>query len=190
MTAGPRQLRSRGRALCALGRGEVVLCPTEAVWGLSCDPANPVALRRLLALKRRPPRKGMILVAADRAALRPWVARWRADQDRRLAATWPGPTTWVMRARRPVSPLLSGGRPRLAVRISAHPAVREMCMDYGGALVSTSANLTGTAPARGSRLAALRRFPGHRLPVWPGELGDAERPSRIIDLESGTVLRA
>ena len=48
-----------------LHAGGVVACPTEAVWGLSCDPFDEAAVHRLLALKRRPVEKGLILVAAD-----------------------------------------------------------------------------------------------------------------------------
>ncbi len=167
-----------------------MLCPTEGVWGLSCDPARPAALRRLLALKRRPPRKGMILVAAQRAQLRRWMAPVGPEKERRLQASWPGPNTWIVRARQGVPSLLTGGRASIAVRVSDHAPVRELCQSFGSALVSTSANLTGTPAARGSPLRVRRRFAGARLPVWPGELGGAARPSRIIDLASGRVLRA
>ena len=59
------------RAVDVLRRGGVIAYPTEGVWGLGCDPDNPLALQRLLDLKRRDPRKGLILIAADIEQLDP-----------------------------------------------------------------------------------------------------------------------
>lgn len=189
MTLGEDCLRSRGAALNSLRRGGVVLCPTEGVWGLSCDPASQVAVARLLDLKRRPVRKGLILAAADAAQFRPWAAPWRTDQARTLAAAWPGPTTWVVPARLGASRWVTGGKPGVALRVPAHPALRSLCRAFGAALVTTSANLTGTPAPAGGRLAAMRRFARRDLPVWPGSLQQPGRPSRILDLVTGATLR-
>ena len=56
-----------------LKAGGVITYPTEAVWGLGCDPANESAVHKVLALKQRPVEKGMILVAASAAQLDGWV---------------------------------------------------------------------------------------------------------------------
>ena len=53
----------------ALDAGGVIACPTEAVWGLSCDPDNAGAVFRLLQLKQRPVEKGLILTGADSVAV-------------------------------------------------------------------------------------------------------------------------
>ena len=52
-------------AVAALRRGGVIAYPTEAVWGLGCDPRDEAATLRLLALKQREVGKGLILIAAD-----------------------------------------------------------------------------------------------------------------------------
>ena len=62
------------RAARALRRGGLVAYPTEAVWGLGCDPANQTALARLLELKQRPWQKGLILIAARWDQLSPWLS--------------------------------------------------------------------------------------------------------------------
>ena len=82
----------------ALRRGGVVAYPTEAVWGLGCDPFNEQAVMRLLAIKQRPVDKGLILIGADVGQLDP-VVDWAAlPMDRRatVEASWPGPNTWTV----------------------------------------------------------------------------------------------
>src|SRR5690606_23054211 len=116
--------------------------PTEAVWGLGCDPANEAAVRRLLAIKRRDPGKGLILVAADRGQLQPWVDFAGLPRARLEAvlASWPGPHTWILPAGAAAPRWITGDHDGLAVRVSAHPQVVALCRAFGGPLVSTSAN--------------------------------------------------
>ena len=83
---------------------------------------------------------------------------------------------------------LTGGRGTLAVRVTAHPAASALCAQYGGPIVSTSANATGRAPAR-TLLQVQRQF-GSRLDyVLPGALGDLARPTPIRDLATKSVVR-
>ena len=77
----------------ALEHGEVIACPTEAVWGLSCDPANRDAVEQLLALKARPVAKGLILVAHKTEQLQFLLQDLPLPQLATLAASWPGPAT-------------------------------------------------------------------------------------------------
>ena len=85
-----------GAAVRALAAGGVVACPTESVWGLSCDPDNADAVSRLLALTERPVEKGLILVAASESQLGFLLSDRDPDQRARLSATWPGPNTWLV----------------------------------------------------------------------------------------------
>lgn len=188
MSLGRRQLRARGRAVRALARGAIILYPTEAVWGLGCDPANDAALARLLQVKRRALGKGLILVAGELQQLRPWTARFSRKQQARLEATWPGPHTWVVPARLDAPPGITGRRRKIAVRVSAHPDVRRLCRAHGGALVSTSANLSGRPPVR-AEWPARRLFRAVAPVVWPGALGGEKRPSTIRDLQTGSWIR-
>ena len=172
-----------------LGCGGVIAYPTEAVYGLGCDPSNSEALKRLLEIKGRPSSKGFILVASSVGQLLPYIRPLeRLAMAGEIIDSWPGPNTWILPARRGVSPLLTGGRGTLAVRVSAHPVVRQLCDAWCGALVSTSANLHGGAELK-SRLHMRRRF---RLQVdcfVPGMLGGDERPSCIRDGRTGVRIR-
>ncbi|ORE85498.1 SUA5/YciO/YrdC-like protein [Oceanococcus atlanticus] len=175
------------RAARALRSGGLVAYPTEAVWGLGCDPANDQALARLLNLKQRPWQKGLILIAANWAQLAPWLKVSEAPEI--AAAHWPGHATFLLPARDEVSTLLRGRHDTLAVRISAHPPVRALCESFGGAIVSTSANRHGRPTPTSIRQLRHQLGPGLDF-VLNAPLGQGHGPSRIMDPYSGEVIRA
>jgi L-threonylcarbamoyladenylate synthase len=176
------------RAVEVLRAGGVIAYPTEGVWGLGCDPDNPLALQRLLQLKRRDPRKGLILIAADIDQLDPLLDRITPDQRARLAASWPAPLTWVVPVGPQVPALVTGGRGTQAMRVSAHPVVEALCRAWGGPLVSTSAN-PSSRPAPKSAL-KVRRYFGDALDyLLPGEVGGLKGPTPIRELLTGRGLR-
>ncbi|WP_417329115.1 L-threonylcarbamoyladenylate synthase [Halomonas cupida] len=173
----------------ALRRGGVIAYPTEAVWGLGCDPFHQTALTRLLALKQRDPAKGVILVAADMDQFAPWLEGLSDQQLDTLAASWPGPNTWLVPDNGHTPALVRGDHDRVALRVSDHPGVQALCRAFGGPLVSTSANHAGEPPAMSE--AQIRQFFADELDaIVPGALGGNPRPSTIRDLLSGTTLRS
>jgi L-threonylcarbamoyladenylate synthase len=175
-------------ALRALRAGGVIAYPTEAVWGLGCDPGNEAALQKLLALKQRDADKGLILVVAELEQLGSLLHPLSPAQRRQLLVDAPGPVTWLVPHSGLVHPLVRGHFATVAVRISRHPVVSVLCRGFGGPLVSTSANTRGRQPARDA--AAVRRyFCGSIDYLLAGSLGDAQRPSEIRDLVSGRVIR-
>lgn len=176
-------------ARAVLRTGGVIACPTEAVWGLSCDPDNAGAVQRLLILKDRPQHKGLILVAASMSQLGYLLADLPRDQRDTLSATWPGPATWLVPHRGRVQPWVHGEHNTVAVRVTDHPVMRALCLAWGGPLVSTSANPSGSrAPTAAFQ---VRRYFGQQLDyVVPGAVGEARRPSVIRDLATGSLIRA
>ncbi|MFP8966977.1 L-threonylcarbamoyladenylate synthase [Pokkaliibacter sp. CJK22405] len=177
------------RAVETLSLGGVLAYPTEAVWGVGCDPWNPDAFVRLLRLKQRPPEKGVILVAATMEQIAPLLLHVTPEQREKLNATWPGPCTWIMPDPENWIPTwIKGQHDKVAVRVSSHPVVQALCHAWYGPLVSTSANPSGAEPAR-SRLRIQQYFGGRVDGILPGELGKEAKPSRIFDLESGKQLR-
>ena len=177
------------RAVDALRAGGVIAYPTEGVYGLGCEPLDEEAVHRVLALKRRPRDKGLILIAARYEQLERFVADPDAEVMARLRATWPGPTTWLLPARRDVPSWLTGRYASIAVRVTAHPQAAALCTRYGAALVSTSANPAGRPPARTAL--AVRRYFGARLDfVLPGAVGDPRAgPTEIRDAVSERLVR-
>ncbi|SDK23795.1 L-threonylcarbamoyladenylate synthase [Billgrantia gudaonensis] len=175
-------------AVAALRRGGVIAYPTEAVWGLGCDPDDDAAVARLLRLKARDPAKGLILVAASIAQFAPWLERLPPALHAPLVASWPGPNTWLVPDNGRTHALVRGAHDSVALRVSDHPGVIALCEAFGGPIVSTSANRAGEAPVTSA--AAVREAFGDALDaIVPGELGGLERPSTIRDLISGRVLR-
>lgn len=134
-------------AVAALARGELVGFPTETVYGLGANAADPQAVARLYAAKGRPADHPVIVHIASPA----WLGRWVREMPpaaRRLAdALWPGPLTLVLPRAADVLPAITGGQDTVAVRCPAHPlalALLEACAAAGIAgLVAPSANRFG-----------------------------------------------
>jgi L-threonylcarbamoyladenylate synthase len=171
-----------------LKRGGLIAYPTESCYGLGCDPANRGAVQRLLKLKGRPQRKGLILIAAAFRQLRPYLAGLSAADQQKIAATWPGPHTWLLPAARACPPWLTGGHSAIAVRVTAHPDAARLCRSLDMPLVSTSANASGAKPAKTFR-ECLRLF-GAKATVIPGRIGKRRRPSTIHDFATGAIIRS
>jgi L-threonylcarbamoyladenylate synthase len=177
------------RAARIVRAGGVIAYPTEAVFGLGCLPRNRGAVTRVLAIKRRSWRKGLILIGSDVAQLERYVALPPEPRRSEVLATWPGPHTWVLEARPAAPRWITGGRPSVAVRVTAHPLAAALCRAVGEALVSTSANVSRRPPHR--RVLKLRRDLGRRVDyVLAGPLGGLAAPTAIRDGRSGRTLRA
>ncbi len=187
MSAGISQLRLSA-AVQALRNDGVVACPTEAVWGLSCDPDSELAVSRLLQLKGRPVAKGLILVAASASQFGFLLADLADEQKAQLEQSWPGPSTWLVPHNGRVQGWIHGDHDTIAIRVSGHPIVQALCQAWGGPLVSTSANPAGAQAARAG-FQVLRYFGGELDGMLPGHVGGDARPSQIRDLASGELLR-
>jgi L-threonylcarbamoyladenylate synthase len=176
-------------AVSTLDGGGIIAYPTEAVWGLGCDPFNDQAVERLLQLKGRSRDKGLILVGADWQQFGWLLDDLDSSQQQRLRDSWPGPFTWLVPHRGRVPLWLSGRFDTIALRISSHPGVVELCRAFDSPLVSTSANPSGTRPAQ--QLFQLHRYFGDALDyIVPGALGGAAEVSSIRDVRTGQVIRS
>jgi L-threonylcarbamoyladenylate synthase len=181
-----------------LRRGEVIAYPTEAVYGLGCDPANEAAVRHILRLKNRSPDAGLILIADTLDRLSPFIQSVNPKLLASALATWPGPVTWLFPRAESVPDWLAGNHATIAVRVSAHPVCRSLCESFvcrslceafGGAIVSTSANPSTAKPAISQ--GQVEDYFGDAIAgVVQGTLGANQRPSEIRDLATGAVIRA
>ena len=183
-------LLSIPEAATALQTGGVIAYPTEAVWGLGCDPRDETAVLRLLAIKQRTVDKGLILIASQYEQLRPFLDITAVPTERlaEVLASWPGPHTWVIPAAIGAPRWITGAHASIAVRISAHPLVIELCNAYGGALVSTSANRAGQPAALAREALDPRVLEG--VDGWvAGETGGLGAPTAIRDALTGAAIR-
>ncbi len=177
------------QAAHALHHGGIVAYPTEAVYGLGCEPLDAVAVLRLLALKKRPMDKGLILIASDFQQLAPFVQTPAPGIMRHINATWPGPVTWLLPARVDTPYWLRGAHDTLAVRVTAHLQAAALCRAFGGALVSTSANPAGRSPAR-HPLRVRHYFDGRLDCILSGAVYSHTKPTEIRDALTGKVIRS
>lgn len=177
-----------------LRAGKVIAYPTEAVFGLGCDPASEAAVRRILQLKQRSAGAGLILIADCWEHLAPFTQHVEPLQLDKALATWPGPVTWLFPCADNVPDWLAGkqtaGRhPTIALRVSAHPTCRALCARFKGAIVSTSANPHAAPPA--TSVAQVSAYFADAIDgIVDGTLGTQQNPSEIRDLLSGRVIRA
>ncbi len=171
-------------------QGEVFAYPTEAVFGLGCDPQNEPAVKMILSIKSRPIEKGMILIASEFAQIAPYVefSSLPKTSQTKILASWPGPVTWLL-PKSSFTPIwISGDSNMVAVRISAHPIVRNICDLLKQAIVSTSANPAGKEPAKSVQ--DIIKYFGDSLHYIDGELGQQQSPSKIFHSLTMETIRA
>ncbi len=168
--------------------GGVIAYPTEAVYGLGCDPDNHDAVLQILELKSRPASAGLILIADRLERFERYIGPVESSARDQALSTWPGPVTWLFPRSGSVPDWLAGVHDTIAIRVTAHPGCRALCEAFGGPIVSTSANPSAEEPARSAAQAAA--YFGDRLcGIVEGPLGDSDQPSEIRDLATGNVIR-
>lgn len=176
------------QAAQVLRDGGVIAYPTEAVYGLGCDPFDHEAVGRVLELKGRPESAGLILIGDDFSRFESFIAKHDHGLHERARATWPGPVTWLFPKSATVPGWISGDHDSVALRVTDHPVSRRLCAAFAGAIVSTSANRSGEAPARTSEQVEAA-FGAGIEGVVEGELGGQQQPSEIRDLRTGDIVR-
>lgn len=166
--------------------GKVIAYPTEAVYGLGCDPLNEAAVLRLLALKQRPVEKGLILIAADFKQLEPFLDYDQQILDKVLP-TWPGAVTWIIPAQTWVPKWLTGEHQSLAVRVTAHPLAKALCQHSQMPLVSTSANPSTKQPAINAL--QVQKYFADQVSLISGATGGHKNTTAIYDARTGICFR-
>lgn len=179
---------SSSRSLAAhLKRGGLIAYPTESCYGFGCDPRNRAAVLRLLRLKGRPQKKGLILIASSPRQLRRYLQPLDAAAEQRLIEDGAQAITYLMPARARCPRWLRGAHDTLAVRLTAHPFARALCRQTGMALVSTSANHSGQRAIK--TYAECQRLFGAQVKVLPGRVGARKKPSTIRAWGDGRIIR-
>lgn len=174
-------------AVNQVNAGAVIAYPTEAVYGLGCDPLNKQAVLNLLALKKRAVEKGLILIASSISQLEPYL-QLNDDIISRVESSWPGPLTWIIPVQPWVPEWLTGKHSSLAVRVTAHPVAQLLCEALGEPLVSTSANTNANPPAIRS-WQVCHRLANNNLFVLPGLVGELNQVTPIYDVLNDQQIR-
>jgi L-threonylcarbamoyladenylate synthase len=172
-------------------QGGIIAYPTEAVFGLGCDPDNAHAIEKLLSIKQRSKEKGLILLAASYEQLLPYVADEliSSEQKANVLARWPNGVTQLLPKKENLSSLLSGQFTTIAVRLTDQADVVALCNSVNKPIVSTSANLSGEQPAKTWQAVEEKLVKQIDYLIKGKTLGYTE-PSKIIDALTGETIRA
>lgn len=128
------------QAVKLLRSGQLVVIPTETVYGLAADATNAEAVRRIFELKGRPSNNPLIVHVASRERGARCVRDF-PDEARRLADRfWPGPLTLVLPKAACIPAIVTAGRDTVALRVPDHPLALELLRAFDGPLAAPSAN--------------------------------------------------
>ena len=172
-------------AAAAIGRGEVVVYPTETVYGLGADPFSEPAVRRLYEIKERDAANPVLLIVDGLDQLREVVREVSPAAAAYARRFWPGPLSMLFPRSRNLPDVLTGGLDAVCVRWTSHPLARALCREVGHAITSTSANVSGQPAARSLADVMLE---GLGAKVDGGVLPPST-PSTVFDPATGKILR-
>ncbi len=172
-------------AVAAIDAGDLVVYPTETVYGLGADATDPAAIERVFALKGRD-RDEPLSVAIPRRGAVDDIARQTPRTRRFMERFLPGPVTVVCERRSTIPDVLTGGRDRVGVRLPAHPLAREL-LAATPPLTATSANLSGHADARSVDELDDAIREGVAAVLDGGQ--SSGQPSTVVDVAAGRIHR-
>jgi L-threonylcarbamoyladenylate synthase len=131
------------KAAQILRDGGLVAFPTETVYGLGADAANPAAVRKVFQAKGRPPDHPLIVHIPDTSALKNWAAEVPRGAWLLAEKYWPGPLTIILERAAHVSDVVTGGQRTLGLRVPSHPMAQRLLRAFGGGIAAPSANRYG-----------------------------------------------
>ena len=181
------------QAIHILKQGDVLAYPTEAVWGLGCDPRQEDAFRKILKLKQRPIEKGVILLSESIDRVEPLLADLDTTIRDQVIASWEKSShnqrahTWLLPINSEIPAWIYGDHDRVAIRVTNHSLCQQLCRSLDDFVVSTSANPAGLSPAMNAL--EVQKYFSDAVAILSGELGDSPEPSRIVDAVTGQVIR-
>jgi L-threonylcarbamoyladenylate synthase len=141
-------LENLSAAVQVLKGGDVIVFPTETLYGLGADALNDAAVEKVFQLKGRDPRNPIPVLVADQEMLHTLVAKIPTVAQKLMDRYWPGPLTLVLPGRKNIPKPLCNPTGGIAVRISSQPIAALLIKGLGRPLTATSANPSGKEPAR------------------------------------------
>lgn len=174
------------RAVVCLQQGGIVAFPTETYYGLAVDPYNEKALKALFRLKERDLRKPILVLISEVEQLGEVADSVPGLYQPLMENFWPGPLTLIFPGRNNLSPLLTGGTGTVGVRISSHGIATRFCRRWGRAITATSANISGTEPAKNAGEVHAMFGPQVDCIIDGGD-APAKRCSTIVGMREGCL---
>ena len=168
--------------------GKILVHPTEGIWGLGCDAFNEDAVNKIFKIKRRSKNKSFILLSESLDFLKKYIQDLNIKDVKFLENFWPGPVTFLIKYNQNLPKHLHTENEKIAVRVSNHLPIKHLLKQFSGLMVSTSSNLSGDGIIQ-DPIKILEFFESNDLAYYDEQLGQTKKPSKIIDLESKSVIR-
>ncbi len=175
------------KAIAYLKQGKIIAYPTEAVYGIGCDPFNEEAVNKIKKLKSRKPEQGFILIASDWSQISNLCEKIPEDKLLIVKKSWPGPTTWVFPASKSAPKWLCSNN-TIALRVTDHPIAKKLCEAFGSPLISTSANPANLSPAKTAEQ-VKNYFENEIDYILEGDIGSLQNPTQIKNVLNGQFYR-
>ena len=174
-------------AISYLKSGGIIAYPTEAVYGIGCDPYNKDSVKRITQIKKRESYKSYILVASELNQLADLININSLSEE--VLDSWPGHNTWLIKPKKNIpSWLIDNENGLIAIRVSSHPEIVELCQFFKNPIISTSANISGNKVFKNHH--DVERVLGSYLDYLVlGNVGEYSEPSIIRDMKTGKVIR-
>ena len=174
-------------AVKVLLAGGIIACPTEGVWGLSCRATEDKAIKKLLKIKGRSSKKGLIVLTSSFNQVKHWVGKISKSDKKQLVTQRQYPTTWIVPSSYHCPSIICGKMNSLAIRIVTMSKLVHFC-EKAGPIISTSANYSGRNPCR-FRFQVLSKFKKEVDWICTGNTLGFKGPSRIETLIGKKVIR-
>ncbi len=170
-----------------LKQGGLILYPTDTVWGIGCDANNPEAVKKVYQLKQREDSKALICLVADDRMLKKYIKQIpNAAQD--IIDITDTPTTIIYDDAQNLAPNLIAADSSIAIRIPDDEFCYQICRKFNGAIVSTSANISGEPTPKSFKEISQAILKGVDYVVNLHHEKIMDKPSSIIKLgNNGTV---
>jgi L-threonylcarbamoyladenylate synthase len=180
------------RAVDLLRAGELVAFPTETVYGLGADAANPAAVAKIFAAKGRPADHPLIVHLAGHDAVDHWAEQVPAVAWELMEAFWPGPLTLILKKQAWVPDAVTGGQDTVGLRVPGHPVALELLRRFAasgghGGIAAPSANRFGRISPTSA--AHVQEELGDRVPlILDGGPCAVGIESTIVDCSRGEAV--
>lgn len=167
--------KALNEVVAAIKNGEVIVCPTDTIYGLVCDATNQKAVKKIILMKKRLPRKPIPIFVRNLKMAKKF-AYIDKEQEEILKKAWPGKVTTVLRSKK--------GSKTIGIRIPKYKFILDLISKLNLPLAETSVNLSGK-PALSTIKGVLKHFRNQKnqpdLVINAGNF-KKPRPSTVIDL--------
>ena len=169
-----------------ISEGGVIAFRTDTFYGLGADPFNATAVAKIRELKGREENKPILLLLADASVADRFIADRSNEFEEVARKFWPGPLTIVGRAVANLPSEITAGTGTVGVRVPADASVRDLVRQCGGALTATSANPSGSEPARSAK--EVFDYFGEQIDfILDGGVVTATQPSTVVDVTTSRM---